>query len=488
MKKLKIMLTIGLITAVVGIGAMGATKNINSDMNNKSVVLLSQSNTPGNWIKDYGNWYYNNNEGQPYAGWIINNGSWYYMNPNNFALTTGWQEVNGQWYYMNTSGQMTTGWQEVNGQWYYMNTSGQMTTGWQEVNGQWYYMNSSGQMTTGWQEVNGSWYYMNSSGVMQSNRELWVNNQMYSFAPSGAMQTGWIKGYPNYRFNPKTEGEEVIGTEWLYANSSGALEMNQWVQDGQNWYYMGSYGQMLEDITQEINGNYYAFNSNGVMQTQDATINGNKYDIASNGVIQLGWKEINGSWYYYNDNTKNTVGTCDGQYVPVVPMGAMQIGWINDNGSFYYLNKDGVMQTGKTYINGITYDLSNSGALTSKVSKINGYNKYMSLYNQAVKESEGPSDALKSAQSQGQMDIDSYNQFKTFDNLYNELNTYLKDNLSQESLQVYNADTSSWMQNENAKATLLESGGGSIVPLLVNSQLASDYQVKCKEIIQNYMK
>ncbi len=44
--------------------------------------------------------------------------------------------------------------------------------------------------------------------------------------------------------------------------------------------------------------------------------------------IKSGWQEIEGNWYYFNSN------------------GNMKTGWEEINGYWYYFNNDGIMQTG----------------------------------------------------------------------------------------------------------------------------------------------
>ena len=66
----------------------------------------------------------------------------------------------------------------------------------------------------------------------------------------------------------------------------------------------------------------------------------------SNGdSLAVGWNKINGVWYYFNSN------------------GLMQTGWISSEGKMYYLDKSGAMQTGIIQIEGKIYYLSSSGAM-----------------------------------------------------------------------------------------------------------------------------
>lgn len=94
-------------------------------------------------------------------------------------------------------------------------------TGWQKINDKWYYYNETGVAVTGWQQLNWSrgtdWFY---------------------FATDGVMQTGWQK------------------LSW-----SGGI----------SWFYFDlTDGNMFYNITKNINGTSYHFDSNGVCTTMPA--------------------------------------------------------------------------------------------------------------------------------------------------------------------------------------------------------------------------
>ena len=59
----------------------------------------------------------------------------------------------------------------------------------------------------------------------------------------------------------------------------------------------------------------------------------------------VGWKQINGLWYYFNSD------------------GIMQTGVVQVAGKIYLLSESGVMQTGEAVINGVLYKFDSSGAI-----------------------------------------------------------------------------------------------------------------------------
>ena len=81
-----------------------------------------------------------------------------------------------------------------------------MQTGWLLLGDKWYYLESDGHMITGWRKSGGDWYY---------------------FKDTGEMKTGWH-------------------------NSGGT------------WYYLiDPDGCMITDMTLNINGKDYSFDSEG---------------------------------------------------------------------------------------------------------------------------------------------------------------------------------------------------------------------------------
>ena len=66
-----------------------------------------------------------------------------------------------------------------------------------------------------------------------------------------------------------------------------------WLNDGGNWYYMNSGGNMCDYEWKAIDKKWYYFGAGGPMAT--------------------GWKEVNGKWYYFNtDGSMASNTTIDG--------------------------------------------------------------------------------------------------------------------------------------------------------------------------------
>ena len=70
-----------------------------------------------------------------------------------------------------------------------------------------------------------------------------------------------------------------------------------------------------------------------------------KYHFAEGLEATDYWLEIDGTWYYFgHDNI-------------------MQTGWVDDNGKRYYMDLDGIMQTGTITVDDQNYELLADGSL-----------------------------------------------------------------------------------------------------------------------------
>ena len=110
---------------------------------------------------------------------------------------------------------------------------------------------------------------------------------------------------------------------WYYFTSSGAAVINDWQKVGDKWYYFDEAGYMVTGW-HEVDGTWYYFYENGALKT--------------------GWLMRSSKWYYLNDN------------------GVMQTGWLLDDGKWYYLQIDGSMAVDCTLtIGGVEYSFDPNG-------------------------------------------------------------------------------------------------------------------------------
>ena len=112
---------------------------------------------------------------------------------------------------------------------------------------------------------------------------------------------------------------------------------------------------------QEIDGNKYLFNSDGVMQTGFQTTDGvTRYYNPETGILMTGWLEIDGKKYYSDPTTvalSMGLTVIDGkQYFFDQTSGVMTTGWVDIGEDKYYFEEDtGAGKDGLIDIDGKTY-------------------------------------------------------------------------------------------------------------------------------------
>lgn len=187
-----------------------------------------------------------------------------------------------------------------------------------------------------WRTINGQNYYYQNY-VKQKNN--WINdgNGWYYMNGEGLASKGWLN---------------VSGKDYYLEDATGKM-ITGWKQDNGSWYHFGESGELSRGWIED-NGSRYYSNNQGVMQTGWLDDNGNRYFLENNGLMARGWTNQNGQWYYLDSN------------------GILSKGWINDNGSWYYSNSDGVMQTGWLDEGGSRYFLKGSGVMATGWREMDG--------------------------------------------------------------------------------------------------------------------
>ncbi|EPB8178779.1 M14 family zinc carboxypeptidase [Clostridium perfringens] len=190
------------------------------------------------------------------------------------------------------------------------------------------------------------------------------------------IKSGWqeIEGnwyYFNSNGNMKTGWEEINGY-WYYFNNDGIMQTG-WQELGGKWYYFRPDGNMRVGWEQ-INGYWYYFGSDGSMQTGWQEVGGIWYYFRPDGNMKTGWEEINGYWYYFNGDGVMQTGWQEigGVWYYFRPDGNMRIGWEEINGYWYYFNNDGIMQTGWQELGGTWYYFRTDGNMKVGWEEIDG--------------------------------------------------------------------------------------------------------------------
>ena len=211
-----------------------------------------------------------------------------------------------------------------------------------------YIYDDRGEMLhSGWFQAEGDWFYLNDYGA------------------------GVVKCWRN--------GEDGSPR---YLKADGTMAHNEWIEDYHNWYYLDSDGRKYTG-RHRIDGRWYTFDSNGVLQTSGSgsgsgstttsyTVrydeNGKARIYDRNGnQVRSGWYEVDDEWYCINDYGAGVVKCWrdkDGDPRYLKADGTMAHDeWIQDYGNWYYLDSDGVKYTGTHTIDGTRYTFNSNGVL-----------------------------------------------------------------------------------------------------------------------------
>lgn len=130
-----------------------------------------------------------------------------------------------------------------------------------------------------------------------------------------------------------------------------------WYQNEDGWYWFDQKsGIMSEDGWTKVNGVWYLFGKDGIMQTGWQKVDGKWYYLKDWGGMAAGWQQIDGVWYYLRSN------------------GAMAAdSWVQSGGYWYYLRGNGEMATNRwVKWKGDWYFLYSTGVMATNTT-IDGY-------------------------------------------------------------------------------------------------------------------
>ena len=303
---------------------------------------------------------------------------------------------------------------QVKGNWYYVGEDGKILRGEQTIDGAHVYFEYGGKQVKGDFDYNNQ-FHDKDSGNLVTNRFVTVNDKTYFIgADSKAIKGATVIDNTEYFFDEKT-GAQVKGNfatnDKYYDGITGALVINNFVQVGKDWYYVGNDGKRLKG-SQTINNVPVYFDPYDGKQAKGVFGNdGYFYDKDSGAKIDLGTNRyvyINDNWYYLNGEGKILKGsqTIDGVQVHFDPYYGNQIkgeftdssGYVvkansytspvkfydkdsgalvknqyfNNNGKWYYADAEGIILKGSQTIDGVHVYFDSYG-VQAKDTVLDGY-------------------------------------------------------------------------------------------------------------------
>ena len=155
--------------------------------------------------------------------------------------------------------------------------------------------------TQGWKQNSKGWWYQNADGTYPANKWSQINGKWYYFDANGYMLANkWVK--------------DKAG-KWYYVGANGAMKTNSWAKDSNGlWYWLTGNGSMFEGGWARINGEWYFFKNDGVMQSGVVKVDGETYYLGApeQGWMQTGTFSIAGTEYNFDAKT----GACTSEKAP----------------------------------------------------------------------------------------------------------------------------------------------------------------------------
>ena len=204
-------------------------------------------------------------EGTETSGWVKNsNGQWTYRKADGSFVSNSWLTVDEKTYYMNENGIMLADTYAPDGT--YLNPSGVKVgykPGWVSDEGGWRYIQKNGyRAASTWiQDADGKWYYFNIGGYMETDS---ITPDGY-YVDANGVWDGQVSNFTdNVNLGPgmsSSAGWESIDNSWKYKLEDGTYVTNAWKQVNGNWYYFD--GNSLMVTNQQTPDGYYV-NADGI--------------------------------------------------------------------------------------------------------------------------------------------------------------------------------------------------------------------------------
>lgn len=387
-------------------------------VNGDGVVVDSTKKLANQWVKFNAQWYYFDENLEPYERNHVINGTEYYFHWDGSLATNPYGEsyvyddfytlflVNSDGVVVEKAEKAPYTWIWFNEDWYYFDEELYPYEGFKTIDGALYFFYDDGTAARGLvydHDENGdpiALYYFGDNCKMVTG-DVFVHDNWYYFSADGKGYTGVHNGY-YYNMGEGVQNELVVeGNKYYKTGSYGKIISSGTFTEGWNLvdgeYYYIENGQFVVEETRTINGKKYYFNYRGVMvkgvvYTDDDLLHGFNND----GSMATGWFRdfTNGNeWYYFDENGDPVTGWFGEYYIEHGLMvrgvyiiddvyyyfdelgickGKVAEGWNLLCGEYYYM-KNGSMLTGWNKLSDTWYYFNDWGTMA--------YGEY-SIYNE----------------------------------------------------------------------------------------------------------
>ena len=183
----------------------------------------------------------------------------------------------------------------------------------------------------------------------------------------------------------QTGEQEVSETEpQAQVQPRAVVAVNQWIQNGNRWWYRHADGSYTTNGWEVINGAWYYFDGAGWMVTGWLKLSGTWYYLTGSGAMATGWIQVGGTWYYMNASgamvTDTWIGNnyVDGSGAWIPGKVKAQAGWIQSGNRWWYRHADGsYTKNNWEAINGTWYYFDGAGWMVTGWLKLSGTWYYM---------------------------------------------------------------------------------------------------------------
>lgn len=173
-----------------------------------------------------------------------------------------------------------------------------------------------------------------AKGNTNSSPNGWIVNSdgSWSYKVNNVLIKGWTKDISGWN------------GQWFYFDTNGIMKTS-WFKVGETWYYSASNGVMKTGWVNQAGG-WYFMGSDGAMQT-DWIFSDNKwYYLDLSGVMKSGWVFNRGAWYYLNPAFGGAMSCNE---------------WLLEGGNWYRLSSNGSAETGIVRINNKNHLFAQNG-------------------------------------------------------------------------------------------------------------------------------